>query len=236
GALMNTIYTNFAPRFGISYSPNAKLVIRTGFGIFYNQDIGNAYFDMARNIAGRVTVNNQNSQTFGTASNLTWANATPGASGTSTVSLPNSTVAFSNATTHHTSYSEQFLLNVQQQVGKNWSFEAGYQGALSRHLYGFFNANQPSPFGILGPGLGYSATTGAKTSLASRTPFQNVLSGAQMVHDEGTGNYNAGSIKVHRRFSRGALLTASYTYSKALDATSGVRNQGNDQLNAQNGL
>lgn len=30
-------------------------MVRAGFGIFYNQDIGNAVFDMARNIAGRVT-------------------------------------------------------------------------------------------------------------------------------------------------------------------------------------
>ena len=246
GALMNTIYTNFAPRFGISYSPTAKTVVRTGFGIFYTQDIGNAYFDMARNIAGRVTVNNANAAP-GNASNLTWANATPGATGTSTVTLANNTVAFSNATTHHTSYTEQFLLNIQQQVGRNWSFEAGYQGALSRHLYGFFNANQPSPYGVLGSPLGYSvvaAPTGSCpsctkvsiTTLASREPFQNVLSGAQMVHDEGTVNYNAGSVKANRRFSKGLDLTASYTYSKSLDDTSGVRNQGNDLLNAQNGL
>ena len=254
GALMNTIYTNFAPRFGVSYSPMAKTVIRTGFGIFYTQDIGNAYFDMARNIAGRVTVNNQNATTFGSASNLTWANATPGATGTSTVSLPPNTVAFSNATTHHTSYTEQYLLNVQQQIGKNWSFEVGYQGALSRHLYGFFNANQPSPYGVLtggtggaNSGTGYNIVSAATatcpnctkatiTSLASREPFQNVLSGAQMVHDEGTGNYNAGSVKVNRRFTKGLDLTASYTYSKSLDDTSGIRNQGNDLLNAQNGL
>jgi hypothetical protein len=246
GALMNTVYTNFAPRLGLSYAPNAKLVIRAGYGIFYTQDIGNAYFDMARNIAGRVTVNNLNGNTAGIASSLTWANATPGATGTSTVNLPASTVAFSNATTHHTSYTEQYLLNVQQQVGKNWSFEAGFQGALSRHLYGFFNANQPSPFGVLGLGTGYTidpnpsqcstCTKSTITSLASREPFQNVQSGAQMVHDEGTGNYNAGSIKVNRRFSKGIDLTASYTYSKSLDDTSGVRNQGNDLLNAQNGL
>jgi len=237
GALMNTIFTNFAPRIGISYSPMPKTVVRLGFGIFYNQDIGNAYFDMERNIAGRVTVNNSNSQTAGAASDVTWTkNATPGGSGGAVVSLPPTTVGFANASTHHTSYSEEYLLNVQQQIGKNWSVEAGYQGSVSRHLYGFFNANQPSPFGLLGPGTGYSATTGARTSLASRTPFQNVLSGAQMVHDEGMGNYNAASVKVNRRFSRGMNLTASYTYSKAMDDTSGVRNQGNDQLNAQNGL
>ena len=56
GPLMDTQNLNFAPRFGIAYSPDAKTVIRTGYGIFYTQDIGNAYFDMARNIAGRVTL------------------------------------------------------------------------------------------------------------------------------------------------------------------------------------
>ena len=54
--LMKTAYKNFAPRFGIAYSPDSKLVIRAGFGIFYNQDIGNAVFDMSRNIAARVTL------------------------------------------------------------------------------------------------------------------------------------------------------------------------------------
>ena len=51
--LMQTEYKDFAPRFGISYSPDSKWVFRAGFGLFYNQDIGNAIFDMARNIAGR---------------------------------------------------------------------------------------------------------------------------------------------------------------------------------------
>ena len=227
GPLMKTPYNNFAPRLGISFSPTAKMVIRTGYGIFYTQDIGNAYFDMARNIAGRVTVTNQNSTTagLGSPSNLTWANATPGATGNTISNLAANTVAFANATTHHTSYTEQFLLNIQQQVGKNWSFEAGYQGALSRHLYGFLNANQATPFGYLG-------TT--KTSTASRIPFQNMTSGLQYVHDEGNGNYNAGTFKVDRRFSRGASLIASYTYSKSLDDTSGIRNQGNDLLYPQN--
>ena len=58
GPLLDTHYTNIAPRLGISFSPTSKTVIRTGYGIFYTQDIGNAYFDMARNIAGRVTATN----------------------------------------------------------------------------------------------------------------------------------------------------------------------------------
>ena len=236
GPLMHTHYTNIAPRFGISYSPNERMVIRAGYGIFYTQDIGNAYFDMARNIAGRVSVTNQNSVTLGSNSNLTWANATPGATGNNISNLPATTVAFANAPGHKTSYTQQFLLNIQQQVGKEWTLEAGYQGALSRHLYGFRDANAATPFGLLGNPLGYAVTsTGATvTSVASRTPFQNMIGGLQYVHDEGTGNYNSGTFKVNRRFSAGMNLIASYTYSKSMDDTSGIRSQGNDQLYPQN--
>ena len=233
GPLMNTHYLNFAPRLGISYSPDSRTVIRTGFGIFYTQDIGNAYFDMARNIAGRATAINVDTTTniYGV-SNLTWANAAPGASGGTTVTLGPTTVEYANAPSHKTSYTGQFLFNIQRQVGQDWSFEIGYQGAVSRHLYGFINANQPTPYGYLG--------TGAVTTVASRLPFYVGLAngnpaqyGLQYQHDQGTGNYNAFSVKATRRFSKGLSVMASYTWGKSLDDTSGIRNQGNDNLYPQ---
>ena len=222
GPLMDTQYLNLAPRLGISYSPNPTVVIRTGFGTFYTQDIGNAYFDMARNIAGRVTATNSDSASgiYGN-SNLTWANAAPGGSGA--VSNLGPTTAFANAVSHKTSYTEQYLLNIQKQVGQNWSFEAGYQGAVSRHLYGFKNANQATPYGYLGTGA---------SKVSTRIPFAN-MGGLQYVHDQGTGNYNAFSVKATRRFSSGLNVIASYTLSKSLDDTSGIRNQGNDNLYPQ---
>jgi hypothetical protein len=225
GPLLDTQHLNFAPRFGIAYSPDARTVIRTGYGIFYTQDIGNAYFDMARNIAGRVTYTNTDSASgiFGNSS-LTWANATPGAGGGAIANLPPGT-AFSNAVSHKTSYTQQYLLNIQRQVGENWSFEMGYQGAQSRHLYGFKNANVATPYGYIG--------SGTASSVASRTPFAN-MGGIQYVHDWGTANYNAFSIKATRRFSNGLNVIASYTLGKSLDETSGVRSQGNEQLFPQN--
>jgi hypothetical protein len=234
GPLMDTKYLNFAPRLGISYSPTSSTVIRTGYGIFYTQDIGNAYFDMARNIAGRATAVNVDTTTgiYGN-SNLTWANAAPGATGGTTVTLGPTTVEYANAPSHKPSYTQQFLLNIQQQVGQDWTFEAGYQGALSRHLYGFKNANQPTPYGYIG--------TGAATSVASRLPFyvglgsngQPAQYGLQYQHDQGSGNYNAFDVKATRRFSNGLSVIASYTWGKSLDDTSGIRNQGNDNLYPQ---
>ena len=223
GPLLQTRYSNFAPRFSISYSPNPKTVIRTGYGIFYNQDIGNSYFDMARNIAGRVSqTNTASTGTFGNSS-LSWNNAAPGGSGAIARLGPGT--AYNVAPSHKTTYTEQFLLNVQRQVGKDWSFELGYQGAVHRHLYGFQNLNQATPYGYIG--------NGAATTVASRTPFAN-LGGIQSAHDMGSGNYHAVSVKANRRFSRGLSVIASYTYSKSLDNTSGIRNQGNDNLYPQN--
>ncbi len=65
------------------------------------------------------------------------------------------------------------------------------------------NANSATPYGYIG--------NGAATSVASRTPFAN-MGAIQYVHDEGTGNYNAFSVKATRRFSNGLNVIASYTF------------------------
>jgi len=224
GPLLKTQHLNFAPRMSITYSPKPNLIIRTGYGIFYSQDVGNAYFDMARNIAGRVTATNVNATAPYGNPNLSWSNAAPGGGGGAVSNLGPST-AFVDALSHKTTYSEQYLFNIQQQVGQNWSFEMGYQGSQNRHLYGFVNVNVANPSGLTGTPL--------SSSVASRTPFAN-MGGIQYVHDYGTGNYNAFSIKATRRFSKGLNVIASYTLGKSLDDTSGIRSQGNDQLFPQN--
>ena len=53
--LRETKYKNFAPRLGATYALGDKTVIRSGVGLYYMEDIGNAeYFDMARITAARV--------------------------------------------------------------------------------------------------------------------------------------------------------------------------------------
>jgi len=208
--LMETKYKNFAPRIGIAYSPDSKTVVRAGLGIFYNQDTGNAgYFDMARNIAGRVTLN----ATPGVAT-LNWANSVAGGNGAlAQIPPPYSYVA---AYDHATSYTTQYLLNIQRQFGKDWVIELGYLGSESHHLYGFQNLNQATP-----------ANDG--TTIASRTAFKNI-GVIQYVSDGLNAAYNSGSIKATRRFSQGLSFTSSYTYSKSTDESSGVRPQGFDTL------
>ena len=207
--LMETKYKNFAPRLGIAYSMDSQTVIRAGLGVFYNQDTGNAmYFDMARNIAARVTLNSDPG-----AATLTWANAVPG--GSSAIQQVPPPYAFVAAYDHATSYTTQYLLNIQRQFGKDWVIELGYLGSESHHLYGFQNVNQ--------------ATPGTVGNIASRTPFKN-YGVIQYVSDGLNAAYNSGSAKVTRRFSQGLSFTSSYTFSKSIDNSSGIRNQGGDTL------
>ena len=212
--LMKTEYTDFAPRVGIAYSPNSKWVVRTGFGMFYNQDIGNSeYFDMARQIAGRIRVTNQ----VQGVPNIFWNNALAAVAGGAHANVT-SPFAFEAAPSHRTPYTMEYLLNVQRQFGGNIVVETGYLGSISRHLYGFQDANQPPP---------------GTTPLSSRLPFPN-FGVIQLVQDGGVGHYNAGSIKVTKRFSAGLSFISSYTYAKSIDDTSGIRVQGYDTLYPQN--
>ncbi len=166
---MKTSYTDFAPRIGIAYSPNSKTVVRAGWGIFYNQEIGNAYFDLARNIAGRVTITSNPG-----IPNLFYSNAVPGGSGV-TANVP-SPFAYSMSVDHRTTYAMQYLFNIQQQLTSDWALEAGYLGTQSRHLQGFQDVNQAIP--------------GTVGNIASRTPYPG-FSNIQLVHDGGIGNYNS---------------------------------------------
>ena len=57
----------------------------------------------------------------------------------------------------------------------------------------------------------------------------------QLVHDIGIGNYNSFAFQVNKRFSNGFNLISSYTYSKSMDDTSGIRSQ-SSELFPQNDL
>ena len=55
-------------------------MVRLGYGIFYNQDIGDAQFDIARNLSAKIAAFETNGI------GMTWAQAVPpGTRGTGTI-------------------------------------------------------------------------------------------------------------------------------------------------------
>jgi hypothetical protein len=211
--LMNTRYTDFAPRFGIAWSPDSKTVIRAGFGTFFSQDNANSpYFDLGRNLAVRSSLFANTGQ-----ADRTYNNAFPSTSGaTVPVGAP---YAYSDNPNHHTAYTMQYMFNIQRQFGASWSMELGYLGSVSHHMAGFWNQNEgiPSPTGLA----------------ASHLPFAD-FGFIQSVEDMGNGEYNSLALKINRRFSNGLSLISAYTYGVSIDDTSAIRIQGYDTLFPQN--
>ncbi|MGA3238824.1 MAG: hypothetical protein ABSG03_21305 [Bryobacteraceae bacterium] len=226
-ALAQTRYNDLAPRVGVAYSPDSKTVVRIAYGTFFVQDGGNSmYFDMARNLGVRLNLTaNLGQPTWSTGSGVltglpaTWANAvTPVGAGGSGPAFP-APYGYANSYNNLTAYTEQYLVNVQRQVNSNWAIEAGYLGSESHHLYGLEDVDQGIP--------------GTVGSAISRLPWSD-FGVLQLVADGVNANYNSLTFKVTRRFSHGVSVISSYTWSKSIDDSSGIRVQGYDTLFPQN--
>lgn len=203
---------DFAPRIGLTWSPNSKWVIRTGAGMFYTQDTGNPRFDLARNIAGRFR-----QEAVSDYPDRQWSNSFKEIAGAfAQVPQP---YTFSNLYDRRTPYVMQYLFNVQREFGQNLAFEAGYLGSVSRKLESLRAVNEAIP--------------GATGSVISRSPYPN-FGRIQLVDNGGRGNYNSLGMKLTKKYSNGLSALVSYTWAKSIDETSGIRVNDGDTLFPQN--
>jgi hypothetical protein len=206
--LINTQYTNFAPRLGIAWSPSTKWAVRTGFGFFYSQESKNSIFDLNRGLGGRtgqVTPTTYGMPTFGYTNFI------------NTAALPvNIPVGLTWGADHNlpTTYTMQYLFNVQREFGNSTTLEVGYNGSESRHLDNLINAAAPLP---------------GTASVLTRMPYPEFgAAGIQFLKADGVGNYNGIGAKLSQRFGSDLTTLISYTFSKAMDDGSAIRGPGND--------
>jgi hypothetical protein len=206
--MVNTDYNNFAPRLGIAWSPSSNWSVRTGFGIFYSQESKNSIFDLNRGLGGRTgnpTQTTYGVPTFGYTNFIDTA--------TLPVTIPIGLTWGVNQNLP-TTYSMQYILNVQRVLGKSTTLEVGYNGAQSRKLGNLINAGQPVP---------------GTAAVVTRLPYPEfAASGIQFLNDEGVANYNGASAKLSQRFGTNLTTLFSYTFSKSLDDGSAIRGPGND--------
>jgi hypothetical protein len=203
--LIKTDRNNIAPRLGIAYSPTNKWSIRAGVGIFFSQESKNSIFDMSRAAGGRANpVIDQQGVPALTYSNFINTaqlpvSFAPGLTWGAQWDLPNT-------------YTTQYVLNVQRQLGNHSTLEVGYTGNQSRKVAYLVNANAPTP-GI--------------TTFDAREPYPE-WHGIQYLVGDGNANYNALSGKLTQRFGTNLTTMFSYTWSKALDENSAIRGTGAD--------
>jgi carboxypeptidase family protein len=209
--LVNDDRNDFAPRFGLAYSPSNKWSIRLGSGVFYSQDTGNPRFDMARNLAGR-----RRDESLPNQLDLTWDAPFRNLGGPVTISNP---YVLGNIYNRRTPYVIQYMLNVQRDLGNNFMLEVGYLGSVGRKLESLRAFNESIP--------------GTVGTVLQRQPYPE-FSRIQEVDGSGKSSYNGLSVKLEKRLSGGVSFVSGYTWSKSTDNASAIRSHDGDTLFPQN--
>ena len=222
---LNTNKNNWAPRFGMAYRINDATVVRAGYGIFYDAQIGNTTVDMVRNppFQTRILVTAPDSIT----PVLTLKDLTPTAV-SYTSSYFGQGQPENGKMVYPTPSVQQWNFSVQRQVLPNWTVTTSYVGSTGRHLSYSAALNLPYP----GPG-----------ALNLRRPFNPQITGVfQVALPRSNSYYDGLQVKSEMRAFHGFTMMTAYTYSKSIDtaqeiragALGGVQVSNNWQLDAQN--
>jgi len=202
---------NFAPRIGFAYRVANKTVFHAGYGIYYSApNVTNS-----DGLSANVPVDNywafNNSSTYAAATNGTpfnfAANGYAHTVVTSATALRPNTPAFSQDPHANTPYSEQWHATIEQQIPFSTVIKFAYVGTRGVHLDDLRDIN-----------TGQLGLAGA-TSVSAVRPYPFFAQISELETRQ-ISSYNALQITAERR-AHGVGLLASYTYSHALDESTG---------------
>lgn len=191
---------NFAPRAGFAFQPfsDGKTVIRGGYGIYYDLPIvGNELGAIYGNPPFRSTSTFNGSLANPISLNNPFPTASQGASTLSPTGVQRD---------FKTAYLQNFSLGIQHEIFKDTVVEVSYIGNKGTHLTRNRNINQA----VLGTG-----------SVASRRPFAG-FGNIPYRESSASSIYHSLQARAEKRFAQGFSYLASYTFSKAIDDSSGV--------------
>jgi Carboxypeptidase regulatory-like domain/TonB dependent receptor len=205
---------DFAPRFGFAYQANKKLVLRGGYGIFYQHDVR----------IGSESVLGENPPAFydqslaQSAGSITPAfflkNGFPATQfGPQILNLTTLQIRAQDPN-QRTPYVQQVSFGPQWEISQSTVLDISYVGNFGRKENRLRNANQGIVTGFL---------NGAPVTLfpyANLSTNVNTLAGShaylELATNDGNTNYNGLLVSLKRRFAKGLTFGVSYTFSKNL--------------------
>jgi hypothetical protein len=228
-AVVKGHHRNLAPRLGFAYQATRKLVIRTGWGIFYsNREQNDQTTDMAYSLYNFRNINMPavSQQTtivppYRFSSPLIVSGVPDpqfrNYTGTSPLSADVSSFNEANIGFAKFPMLQQFNLSIQYELLPNLLVEGSYSGARGVHWVQRIDLNQvPFENALLG-----------KNTQADR-PYNFIASGEGLDEEDVSNWYNSANLRVERRFSHGLSLLLNYTVSHATDSGgAGISTYGN---------
>ena len=227
---------DFGPRIGFAFQPavNGRLVVRGGFGIFYDR-VGSSKFvhSVEQGVPYALTLD----YAGGAALPYSLANPFPS---TPLGYVPrwfnpatgaNSALNTPFYETIHTPLSRQFNLGFQYQLGAQWVLEAGYVGSSGINQANYnHNINLAQLASPSNPINGQ--TTNTVANAVYRVPYLGYQAiGLQATAYDAIYNYNSLQVTLRKRFSHGFTMQAAYTWSKDLTDLSNGNLAGEGQTN-----
>ena len=197
----------FAPRVGFAWDVrgNGTMALRGGYGIYYAQTRLGNYQPLANNNAPNVSNTTITNTSFDKP-----GNGIPVASSAPLV-LQGTSPNFSIP------YTQDWSLDLQQQIARNTVLDIGYYGNRSVHQIGIEDLNQPFPGEYVQKGIipGDGVTTANSTLLNRIRPYSG-YSSIDFIAPIFFSDYNSLQASLTKQFSDGNLLNLDYTWSKAM--------------------
>jgi len=223
--------TNFAPRFGFAYQATPKLVVRGGFGIFYNGFENRGFSpNLGENYPFQFNFSFFNPNNGHPINNFTGcATATPTGgptfeTGFSCTPLDPKIVNASGLGlrgiqyNYLTPYSMGGNLTLQYQLMPSLSVQVGYVTTLARHLEVFPSNNN------------VTSIQSKSVDVTTLVPFKDFGRGSSQAETEGSSYYHGLQTRVEKQFKDGLTFLATYTWSRTMSDAGDLLNGGSDNV------
>ena len=229
-ALQRPDRNNFGPRVGIAWQPfgSKNTVVRTGAGVYYDQMVGELYFQKSFNppffqLSEGNLLDNETAV-------FTALAAPPSAGGLPLATgllLQNLFVAPSLTQALFPVLNPvivdvrdgkilQWTFGVQRQFPGNWLLDVGYVGTRGLELPFEWDPNQPSNALYTG---GSTCIRGTPAGTPCPRPYPNFQT-MSYTDSIGTSIYHSLQVKIEHHYSNGLAVIGAYTWSKSLDSNS----------------
>jgi len=189
---------NWGPRVGAAYSVNDATVVRSGFGVYYdNLNLNELQFSrLVPPFYGQYSL-----QPTRTDLSMNVDTLFPDLQ-----NIPQFPAPFSMDPSNRTAYTLQWNANVQRQFAGSYVFEVAYTGSRAYNEHKRYNINQAQP---------------GTTPIVTRVPYPAFQSAILYSSDAGWARFNGLTFRLEKRYTQGFFLLGTYQLAKSIDNGSG---------------